>query len=136
MLLVRSYEPSTWLCSRVMRFQSYPQLDPCSPQSLQQLSGQSIRLDHGGSWVQIRVYVSPRICIIYHVVVVVSITYNISCKNDCIPSRNADGPKLEYKQFFMWKNHRYARKKVENIIVHSLQCKYVILVLFLPPVPL
>ena len=34
MLLVRSYEPSTWLCSCVMRFQSYPQLDPCAPQSL------------------------------------------------------------------------------------------------------
>ena len=42
-----------------------PQFDPCSPQGLQSLSGQSIRLDHGGSWVQIpsgaRIFPSLRI---------------------------------------------------------------------------
>ena len=35
----------------------------------------------------------------------------------------------------MFKNDGDARKKVENIIVHGIQCKYVILVFF-PPVPL
>ena len=28
-------ESSTWLCCCMMRFQSYPQVDPCSPLSLQ-----------------------------------------------------------------------------------------------------
>ena len=45
-------------------------------------------------------------------------------------------PKIGKKTiFFMLKNDGYARKKVENIIVHGLRCKYVILVFF-PPVPL
>ena len=43
--------------------------------------------------------------------------------NSSILSRNADGPKSEYKNFFRWKNDGYARKKVENIIVHGLKCK-------------
>ena len=41
-----------------------PQFHPCSPQSPQQLSGQGIRLDHGGLWVQIPSEVSPRMYVI------------------------------------------------------------------------
>ena len=36
----------------------------------------------------------------------------------------------------MLKNDGYARKKVENIIVHGLQCNYVILVFFPSSSPL
>ena len=42
-----------WLCSRTMRLQLRPKIDPWTPCSLQWLNGWSIRLDHGGSWVQI-----------------------------------------------------------------------------------
>ena len=50
-----------------------------------------------------------------------------------ILSPNADGPKSELKNFFRWKNDGYARKTVENIIVHGLKCKQKILI-FLPSV--
>ena len=58
-----------------------PEIDPCSPQSLQQLSGQSIRLDHGGSWVQFlpgarnffRVFFSLHLHLIFYLQILVFI---------------------------------------------------------------
>ena len=41
------------LILRRTRKKKDPQIGPWSPQRLQQLSSQGIRLDHGGSWVQI-----------------------------------------------------------------------------------
>ena len=62
---------SKWLCSRVMRFQSIPTIWPLLTTESTVAQWQSIRLDHGGSWVQIqsgtRIFsestVSPRIYI-------------------------------------------------------------------------
>ena len=52
------------------------------------------------------------------------ISYVISCKNDRWLFHSEPQcwwPKIGIKIFFRWKNDRYARKKVENIIVRGLK---------------